>query len=213
MTSVPAISADNTEYETIEVYQYNYDTRIQVRDVTAEPYKKSVFLELHIDTTGDGIADVTTGMGTGAMVANDVMLTAAHCMSYNGRNTIEMRVHWEQSGSEPNNNWCYPAVWWYSSQYDVNYYNMNYDWLVVKLQKPAGDTEYIGDKVGYFNYSSVIVGNNVTVSGYPKEYAYYMLTDNGNISTYITDYIFRHNVYTTEGQSGSPVYGTSNHTR
>ncbi len=55
------------------------DEREKITSVTSSPYNKILCLELLCDTDGDDVADATY-LGTGFMVADDVMLTAGHCI-------------------------------------------------------------------------------------------------------------------------------------
>ena len=198
------------------------DSREKIDNVTGNPYNKILCLEMLCDTDEDGIYDATY-MGTGFMVASDVMLTAAHCFDNKVNETrittLEMRVHWYQNGDTFNSNYCTVYKYWTASGYNVDSH-INTDWAVVKLNKPSGSSNHLGSIVGYFGYESPsderLSDMQVTLTGYPQDDEFYMYSAMGNVldidddTDNITEYCFRHDVDMVGGQSGSPIYNSTN---
>ncbi len=130
-----------------------------------------------------------------------------------------MRVHWYQNGTTFNSNYCTPYTSWLPSDYDPLSHTNN-DWAIVKLNKPAGSSVHLGSMVGYFGYSSPsdesLSEMSISVTGYPTDHTFFMYWAAGHVydmnanDENIKQYTFRHDADTFGGQSGAPVYNSSN---
>lgn len=178
------------------------DNRIKVNP-NYSLYSYVVMLDIGRDYNGDGSID-NWALGTGFMEGPDCTVTAAHCFwsSQHGW-AQQVRTHKNQTGSTKNSPYYYPATWLCPTPF-ANNGDSNYDWCVVTMQTN------LGDMTGWFGkyYTSGSLNNtSVSVSGYPDDsahwYSQYKAT--GSI-TGTTPYLIHHNVDTTGGQSGAPIY-------
>lgn len=169
------------------------------------PYSAVMFLYIGQDTTGNRVAN-SWGRGTGFMVANKVMLTAAHCIwNITDGYAESFKVYKNQQGTSLGSTYYSAVDWYVPSEYlaDEDY---RYDWGVVKLNSN------VGSSTGYFGYetSGIMLAKEYTVSGYPGDtgdYNQYAATGRVFFETFKTC------SYTTDmmpGQSGAPVFSSDN---
>lgn len=179
------------------------DNRQKV-DATVSPYCKILCLWLGRDTNGDGTIDNWAG-GTGALVYDDIMLTAGHCMYNETYGYVdEMRIYVKQNSATFNSTFYYPASWSISQAYINDTSNNDYDWCVVKLQNS------LGLQVGWFGYGIPSSTKTVIVSGYPDntEKHHFQYSCSGTMRVE-SDYRVSHSADTEGGQSGAPIFTAS----
>lgn len=177
------------------------DDRTQVMNTTATPYYGIAYIK----TT---FTDGSTKPGTGFMISEDVLLTAAHCVYTAGKTVRNIKVYPGRNG----NSYTISATG--DSVYtDTNYTGSeaNWDYAVVTLDSSLGNT------TGWFSLyapssASSLNGRFIETAGYPSDLAASAVSDNrpmfhstGSISN-VTTYRFGHNADTESGQSGSPIY-------
>jgi len=145
-------------------------------------------------------------LGTGFLEGYDVVGTAGHNMWDSSMNGLakEMRTYVRLNNAVFGGTFYYPLTWTMSTAY-TNSGNTNYDWASVTMQNNLGSAN------GWFGKgwsSGDINGKSVTISGYPGTYQGFQYKHSGTTSG-STTYQVNHNVDTTGGQSGSPVYDSS----
>lgn len=186
------------------------DDREKVNTVDYSPYNKIACL---IIKWSNG-TKTKTSMGTGFMIGSNHMLTAAHCVydkewgvyaksitAYFGANGVVYSK--AVSASE----------WSCCSSYPSDFSADN-DWGCVKLSSNPGR--------GYFSLTSSTSGTaTVTICGYPGDkkvesesatignYLRYMYKMSGRLRTVDLGFV-TYTIDTYRGQSGSPIYNSSN---
>lgn len=181
-------------------------------NVNNYPYRCVMFLRLGTDKDGDGVIDLW-GNGSGFLVGNNVMVTAAHCFvtKVNGKNTFidQCRIYpLQSSGSYSSTNYYLPKNWTYSTVY-MESENVEHDWIVASLFNS------LGSEHGYFavrDWSASIAGVTAAVSGYPSETTekkYYQYCSSGPLKSYTTKRM-SYLMDTEGGNSGCPVYVSGN---
>lgn len=183
------------------------DSRVKVNP-NNYPYSAVLMLRLGRDTDGDGSINVWS-RGTGFLEGNDVMVTAGHCFWSTTDGWVdECRIYSKQNNPTPNTTYYYPGSWLCSTAYaNSTSSDSNYDWCVVTLQNNLGGTNgWFGRKIGEDNPTY-----GVTISGYPysEGKAGYQYKADGLISS-STTYKYSYTIDTEGGQSGSPIYDSSN---
>lgn len=164
------------------------------------PYSAITFLYLGQDTNGDGKTD-SWGYGTGFMVGERVMLTAAHCYWSKQHGWIEeCRTYVKQNSSKLGSTYYYPSSWNCPTNY-TNNVDYRYDWCVVKMSNP------IGKQTGCLGYGTggSMLNKKLTTSGYPGDDLGIQKMCTGKAS-YEDSYICKFNMDSIAGQSGSPIY-------
>ena len=145
------------------------------------------------------------------MQGPDVVLTAGHVIMKDG--VWSHRVYYypakngrgSDSTGEPYGQATSIACY-VSSNWAVVGGNTNYDYGVVVINRNIGAlTGYNGK--AYTTGS--ILNKSVTVTGYPGEYNETMWTMSGTIRSQTT-YLMYFDIFTTTGNSGSPVYDSNN---
>ncbi len=165
------------------------DDREQVEDTTKAPYRWV------------GRIDFINGNGrkaqcTGALVANNTVLTAGHCFNQ-GASNITFRPGLNADTDHfPTANAT--QVW-----YDKTPNQLGTDWAVMKLDKP------VGNEVGWFAMTTpsdeTLNGAQATVIGYPGDKpAGTMWQDRNEVVEFTSNFI-KYLTDTFLGQSGAPV--------
>ena len=150
-----------------------------------------------------------TGKGTGFLVAPNLVLTAGHCIKSSGAEppssiTFSAGINYDGTSfyEEPvaisdAEVIVMPTEW--SDNYDPNY-----DWALLKLSKPLGNT------IGYLSCESIVDLENtdITIYGYPLDYhteeGAQQVTSFGKIR-WNDYYQVAHDADTENGQSGAPI--------
>lgn len=178
---------------------------------TNAPYCAVVYLRAYYDTNGDGIADGLPHPGTGFLVSDKVMVTAAHCMIPRDSSTlVELRIYVGLDAETPEEFqqclYIHPRSWTYNTNWlsTENYYT-DYDYCVVKLWDSQELSYYFNCAVS----SNISTPLNIHVSGYRgNDPEWYLRTGDGSLS-YSDYYICHYDNDTGAGVSGGPVYTNS----
>lgn len=191
----------------------NEDTRF-FTPPTSAPYSSVAFIRKNYKELVDGELVRFYTTGTGFLVSDKVLLTAAHCIipdvSPEGYELIEIRIYFDLDITAPDfqndslNGYPYihPQRWTWSTNWHGSQ-GWNYDYCVIELTQAV-------DRPFYFNciQSSNITNQAVYVSGYPSDHLIHQMTSYGNIlqsDYYVCDY----SNDTYPQMSGSPVYNTN----
>lgn len=149
--------------------------------------------------------------GTAWMISANAAVTCAHCVyDYTTKQYIQNgKIYPGKKGnflfSNPFGNAKIKEIYLSPDYIQGASVANNSDWAVIVLD------ENIGDKCGYLGFKFVprsMTGMSFTTSGYPES-EYYQHQYAGTISDCDDRYIF-HSVNATHGQSGSPMYDSSN---
>lgn len=180
------------------------DNRVRVTDTTQYPYSTIVNVQVRYPN-----GEFT--WGSGSMIGVDTVLTAGHVVydkRYGGW-AKEIKVYPALNGTlQPygsidarqlttTNGWLEHANTAEGQQYDIG---------LIRLNNP------IGSYTGWLGLNTTITTNQkVSTTGYPsgKSPKYSMWTTSENITKFNTKNIYMTNPV-SPGQSGSPVYNTSN---
>ena len=202
------------------------DDRVAV-DPRTTPFSGIVLIIQLLDTDGDDQVD-NFSSGTGFMVTEDIMMTALHCIYPNPPDeedciidtiiyhgvTIDIE---EELGRAPDdssgtrmeilnlleNN--YRGYHIQNAWFDTTFYvdeETKYDWCLARLE-----TELNG--YSFPISSSITRGMIIEVTGYPAEPAdkmFGMYKKSGTVVDVASTGEVHHNMDTTTGQSGSPIY-------
>ncbi len=184
------------------------DTRYTV-DPTISPYQAIVQVVTNFSSGSQK-------KGTGFMISENVVLTAAHCItSVNGYSVSNITVYGGRSSSSYVAS-STVAQFIRDQQYEGPAAN-EYDWdyAILILNEPIGET------LGWFGLQSstatALPTYTITTAGFPlepkeieDEYPT-MYASSGSISA-VSNYTFIHDADTERGQSGSPIFHYYNST-
>lgn len=144
---------------------------------------------------------------TGWMIADDTLITAAHCLyDWSGNDWIPKLTFRPSDWSQ----WSYEfaSQRWISSEY-ARSGSADSDWGVVKFPRPVS-TNWFGMKPS--TEASELVGERATITGFPGEKGRGLIRDyaqlwsaNGTLQAGTKSRVC-YTIDTTGGQSGSPVY-------
>ncbi len=193
-----------------EISPYYYDNSwTRVTDTSLKPYKSIANLRL---VYNDGSVEY----GTGAAVADGVVLTAAHCIynpiSNKTLKSVQLRFGRDENSYEnyaTSTTFYTPPGWMTNKEYD---WNNDYGIIIIS---PS-----VTKKTGLLSYSSVqlTTSDELTLTGYPystlsdedneKYNGLRCYTDTGRMTGFYDSkkLSFNHNMNCTTGDSGSPVY-------
>ena len=160
---------------------------VETVPTTGTPASAMVNIRAHYDTDGDGVADVVdeTG-GTGFLVSENVVVTAAHCvvpstdegMIRNYGTLVELRIYYGQhGGTELNAPYVTASRQYWSYGYTAEDFDVRarYDYCVIDLAEPISRSYYfncvpasnvaVRDRLYLFGYNGYsIVRSSGTVS-------------------------------------------------
>lgn len=214
-TYIDATTIRNNTMAEITSLIGNVDRRTHVTTTTASPYNRIGLIVAWYDKNENGKWDNgELSYGTGSMQGPDVVLTAGHVIMKNG--VWAHRVYYypakngtgSDSTGEPYGQAtsiaCYTSSNWKNSS------DSNYDYGIVIVNRNIGALTGYNGKAWT---SGSLAGKTVTITGYPGEKTgelkETMWSMSGTIA-YQTDYKAFYQIDTTAGQSGAPVYDSSN---
>ena len=205
------------------------DDRIEILNPKIQPYLPTAFIKityLNVFNNITGTYRSRTFEGTGFIVGPDLLLTAGHNVFGDKTKTYyinnEQHSEWEDNIDNP----CFPnkieifagangqtetnaPYVFYCSvlkvNIDKNYYNncgdFDYDWAILELDRN------IGAKTGGYSLVSntFCFNESSTIYGYPGDKDYVMCESPGKI-LYSNSKQYVHNMDTSEGNSGSPIF-------
>ena len=186
------------------------DTRTQVTNTSAEPWKKIVNLDIDFD--GDLFPEAGC---TGSMIGPKLVLTAGHCVydpetldwaSYvwvtPGQNGLTMPYGWQRVGAaslRSSNGWVLSG-------------NPNFDWGAIVLPDKT-----LYNQTGAFALGVAddlyLTGAGVNIAGYPGDKTYGTMWAASGPVTAFTSTMISHEVDTIAGQSGAPVWASEGSNR
>ena len=175
------------------------DNRSQITNVNVYPYSTMVYLEINF---GNG----KIAPGTGTLVGNNLILTAGHCVYFEGLGWAQSIVVKPggslSSFSSVTTSDIHSVVGW------VNNLDDDYDYGVIRVSSNIGqDTGYLGTRS--YSSNSSLNGKDIYQYGYPLDKSAGTLWyDTGTISS-VSARRFNHNADTVGGNSGGPVVLTS----
>ena len=188
------------------------DDRTIVENTTRVPYRfiGKIYYTNNLGNTCEG--------GTGFLVGQNIVLTAAHCAYHKGNTIKSLTFIPGLNGSvKPYGEYTVTKVHvpkLYKNEIEIQTGNeytpimQKYDYAVLELDRNAGVT------LGYFGlggYGSSynrnnLEGKNVTVAGYPKDKGGKLYRHKAAVESFNAEgYLIFYSVDTEDGQSGSPV--------
>ena len=174
------------------------DTRTEVIDVDSEPYKSVVLL---IMKYGD-----EKYRGTGFMIKDDIVLTAAHNIYDRKKSAAADEVYVIGNQKDTAHVRCYSKFKVPFDYVAETSQDGHYDWGLIKLNAPMPD-------LGVIEVAKAvpgIVSETALIAGYPGEVRNVSTTDmweaSGAIDKYDTaSQTLKYKISTSGGNSGSPV--------
>ncbi|MCR1163320.1 serine protease [Paenarthrobacter sp. UW852] len=176
------------------------DGRVRITNTTAAPNRSIVQIEFN----GGYIC-------SGSLISDDTVLTAGRCVHTGGTGSTAdyswgVKVALGRNGSTDPYGTC-GATQLLTDQRWIDSANTNADWGVIKLDCTIGNT------TGWLNYTGTTAslnGTTATVRGYPGDKAFgTMWSMTGTIDSSATEKVY-YKMDTFGGQSGAPVYNSSN---
>lgn len=185
------------------------DDRQIVSNPTLSPYYAIVQLKMEF-SNGE------TFVGTGFMISEDTLLTAAHCLYSENEKTLRtnrVTVYAGRNGSSYTTTTT-AATMYTDTQYTEYGDDYEYDYAILTLNSSIGQTTgwlglYASPLTGFYT------GRSILTAGYPTDktgtLANTMWRSAGTIQS-VESLKFAHTADTMGGQSGSPIYynNTSN---
>ncbi len=180
------------------------DDRTEVKNTKIFPYSAIVHLEIFFG--------LNVYRGTGFLIADDVVVTAAHCLyseEYGWATNVTVRPG--RNGALIPFGLATSKSVAVSKEYYANF-DSNYDWGAIRVHKSfVGEPGAFNLKV-FENTGSVI---NARISGYPAEVASKKLSTTKQYEMSGTviplgDYRFFYTIDSSGGQSGAPILNENN---
>lgn len=176
------------------------------------PYCAAGNVEFVADTNNNGEFDEDWGGGTAFLVAEDIILTAAHCVFHEEGTAVNAYFYPAQQSSSDSYREIYKSRikgFAFSVDY-IGSQEPNQDWAICQIANNRGDT------FGWFGLSSsagVYTGLSLTALGYPGdlggsqsviEGCPYKST--GTVNSILSTMRFKATNYVQQGYSGGPMY-------
>ena len=199
------VQCDGTESSTIP-----YESEVSSNSIIGEDGREPIDFPEALPSKAIGLLRYKGPNGknysaTGFLVADDLVLTAGHCLISAEKGGAASEITFSPAAQkglsyETANGTAYyvPFDW-------SGYYDENFDWALIKIDKPLGESGYLT----CLNHANP-VGQMVEIQGYPSDYlsnpAYGILqaVGAGTVSQ-MTNYKLYYDVDTEDGQSGSPI--------
>lgn len=166
-----------------------------------------------------GIVRISNVGGTGFIVGDHVIATAAHCVYSNFSNTwYSIGIQTYNANGTLSGTTLTPIEAHIPEYYDT-YDSTEYDYALITVEEDLSNyiqfalgEPYNADETNYESIplyltgcpGSTIYGNNSNNKLYSSE---------GHVSTYLNTNILRYDIDSSSGQSGSPVYTITRHTK
>ncbi len=179
------------------------------------PYCAAGTIELYVDLDGDGELTECVGIGTAFLVAEDIILTAAHCIYSSSSQSKKALFFPAQNGPNDSYRTTY-RTYVVSSLMSTTYKNtqsLEHDWAICQIKHNRGDT------FGWFglsNSAGVYTNLALSVLGYPgnvpefpmdPEVAEgYQYKSTGKVTSILSTMRFETTNYSRPGYSGGPFY-------
>ncbi|MDR2090232.1 MAG: trypsin-like peptidase domain-containing protein [Clostridiales bacterium] len=180
---------------------FGSDERTRINPTTSYPHSAVCFIKM---TFPDG----SVFRGTAWMYWNNIAITAGHCVYNEECGGWATSIQVIPGANETTTNAIVApfgsamAINFWTSQAFINNQDTDYDYGVLVLDSDIG---YSTGWFGTHTQGSSLVGETVTITGYPGEYTRQMWEMSGKIKTN-SSYLLRYEIDTTSGQSGSPIY-------
>ncbi|MZU11665.1 trypsin-like serine protease [Enterococcus mundtii] len=176
------------------------DNRTQVMDTTEPPYNSIAFI------AADGSA------GSGAVIGENTILTAAHVVN-RVRDTPEKESVYvipARSGSKiPYGKFKVSQIHIFPKYLENNF--LSNDMALMIIEPLNGKS--IGEVVPPLKFNVVNnlpVNTIMSTAGYPGDKPWGTMWESLGKATFVDNYFIEHNMSTVGGQSGSPVFNTTN---
>lgn len=173
-----------------------------VPNTEVSPYKYIGYISFYVGDDPVGGAEVWL-RGSAFLEGHNTMVTAGHCCYTTDYGWTEQLYYYAaQNGSSyiqkvERKSITIPSAW-------KNNGDNNYDWGIVTLKTPIGETTgWFGKRTQTTSY----VGTSVTMTGYPNTFtnSTKMHSSTGTVTS-CTDYKLYSSYNTYRGASGSPIY-------
>lgn len=181
------------------------DDRVDVSDPSVYPYSAVAYMIVHYPCGH-------SATGTGFMVGEDVLLTAAHCVVCTEHNQpaddLDFYFGYNEADGSYVDHYNQRCYYYYGTSFPGGYThsNMEWDFAVVKLTD-----EKVGLKTGYFGYRSGLPASSLYGSAYQLiGYRDGDVKTSWGVASQESDEtpirLFYHDADTLNGYSGGPIF-------